>query len=131
MAKSKKIIRVKDVEKLAGLQCTRREAAGFLGVRIGTFDYKLKTDKRVKAAWERGKQLGLISLRRKQMRLAGTNASMAIFLGKQYLEQREITTHQLTGEDGGPIDIDVGLLKSEERDELRGLLDRATRSKEG
>ena len=128
MAKSKRTIKTVDVEKLGRLQCTEREAAAFLDIRVTTFKSLLTSDARVKKAWERGKQMGLISLRRKQIRLAGVNAPMAIFLGKNYLGQRDVSTHQLTGDDGGPIDIDVGQLNAGERDELRGLLTRATKS---
>jgi len=131
MAKSKRTIKTADVEKLGRLQCTIREAAAFLGIRVTTLHGLLKKDRRIKEAWERGKALGLVSLRRKQMRLAGVNAQMAIFLGKNLLGQRDVTTTQLTGEDGGPIDIDVSQLSSGERHDLRQLLTRATRTRRG
>ncbi len=128
MAISKRTIKTADVERVGRLQCTVREAAAFLGIRVTTMSSLLKKDKRIRDAWERGKSLGLLSLRRKQMRLSGVNAQMAIFLGKNYLGQRDVTTTQLTGEDGGPIDIDVSQLNSGERDDLRKLLSRATRT---
>ena len=131
MAKTGKTIKTEDLENLGGLQCTVREAAAFLRIRVTTLNDILRKNKKAKEAWERGKQMGLISLRRKQMRLARTNAAMGIFLGKNYLGQREVTTHQLTGEDGGPVDIDVGQLPVGERNELRKLLNRATVSKSG
>ena len=37
------------------------------------------------------RNIGKISLRRSQWRLAEKNVTMAIFLGKQYLGQREVT----------------------------------------
>jgi hypothetical protein len=130
MAKSNRpIVKTADVEKLGRLQCTVREAAAFLGIRVTTLGNLLKKDKRIRDAWERGKSLGLLSLRRKQMRLAGVKAQMAIFLGKNYLGQRDVSTTQLTGEDGGPVDIDVSKLDAGERNDLRQLLHRATRTR--
>lgn len=40
-------------------------------------------------AWEDGRETGLASLRRQQFKMAETNATMQIWLGKQYLEQRD------------------------------------------
>ncbi len=53
--------------------------------------------------WERGRGKGKVSLRRAQFKLAETNASMAIFLGKLYLGQRNVTTGDLSRTNGGPI----------------------------
>lgn len=128
MTRNKRTIKSVDVERLGRLQCTVQEAAAFLDIRVTTMTRLLRTDKRIKNAWERGKQLGFISLRGKQMRLAGNNATMAIFLGKNYLGQQDVSTHRLTGEDGGPIDLDVNRLEAGERDDLRELLNRATRT---
>jgi len=123
MAKS---IKPKDVERIARLQCTRAEAAAFLGIRVSSFDRLLRNNERVKDAWERGKQMGRISLRRKQHRLAAVNAPMSIFLGKNYLGQQDKVTTEHTGADGGPIEFDATKLTSEERDALRRLITRGS-----
>ena len=128
MATSKKI-KLSEIVKLGALQCTENEAAAWLGVRRHVFTRLLRTDPQVAAAWERGKNQGLISLRRKQHRLAKTNATMAIFLGKNYLKQRDMVTSEHTGPDGGPISVDYSKLTPEERNELRDIITRATRSK--
>jgi hypothetical protein len=112
-------VRSKDVEKVAKLQCTYREAAAFLGIGLNQFRNLLATNQRVKDAWERGINGGKLSLRRKQFRLAGGNASMAIFLGKQILGQRDIVTNEHTGADGGPVEIDASKLTQEARDAIR------------
>jgi hypothetical protein len=130
MATAKRI-KVRDVRRLGELQCTQREAAGFLGVRLHTFKRLLKDDEAVRDAWERGQQMGLVSLRRKQMRLASVNATMAKWLGIQYLNQRDVIHQELTGKDGGPIDIDLTALSPGERDELRKLLTRASQPGSG
>ncbi len=113
-------IRTKDIEKVARLQCTPREAAAFLGIRLHQFKSLLAKDEGVQRAWERGQMMGKISLRRKQFRLAGSNASMAQFLGKQMLNQRDIVTQEHTGEVG--VELDATKLSQEERDALRKAL---------
>lgn len=130
MARTDVEISLKDVRKLARLQCTREEAAAFLGIRKQTFNTLIQNDERVRDAWEQGKQLGKISLRRKQFKLADDSAPMAIFLGKQYLGQREIVTQEVSGRDGGPIEFDASELSQEERDAMRTLIQRGVKSDE-
>ena len=121
-----KKVRIKDIERIARLQCTRREAAAFLDIRVSTFDSLLRRDERVRDAWEKGQELGRIGLRRKQMRLASVNAPMAIFLGKNYLSQRDKITTEHTGAEGGPIQFTADNLDTEERNELRRLITRGS-----
>lgn len=87
----KKEIDKETFEKLCGLQCTAEEMCGFFDVSDKTL-YKWCKDTyndnfSVIYAQKRG--LGKISLRRAQWKLAEKNASMAIFLGKNYLGQRD------------------------------------------
>lgn len=123
-------VKTKDIEKMARLQCTMREAAAFLGIRVHQFKSLLARDEKARDAWERGLMMGRISLRRKQMRLAGGNASMAQFLGKNILGQRDVLTNEHTGDGGGPVEIDADKLTQEERNELRSLLTRSSKSRE-
>jgi hypothetical protein len=51
-------------------------------------------------------QVGKSSLRRAQWKLAEKNASMAIWLGKQYLEQKDIVEQNVNA-DGVKVIIDV------------------------
>lgn len=74
--------------------------------------------------------MGRVGLRRKQMRLADSNASMAIFLGKQMLGQKDVVTTEHTGADGGPVEIDASKLTQDERNELRELITRSGKSNE-
>lgn len=91
MARPLKEISQNDFEKLCGLQCTKEEICGFFGVTDKTLErwcrrtYKLGFSEVF--AQKRG--AGKISLRRSQFALAKKNANMAIWLGKQYLDQRE------------------------------------------
>lgn len=123
-------VKTKDIERLGRLQCTHREAAGFLNIRLNQFRTLLASNEKVKSAWEKGIQMGRISLRRKQMGLAGGNATMAIFLGKQILGQRDIVTNEHTGADGGPVEIDASKLNQEERDAIRRSLVKSGKSSE-
>ena len=73
------------VEKLGQIQCTIKECSGFLVIPEGT----LKDRPDFSAAWHKGLEVGKISLRRTQFRLAEKSAGMAIWLGKQYLGQTD------------------------------------------
>jgi hypothetical protein len=80
---------LKTLGELAKLFCTQAEAAGFLGVAIRTFTNFLTNHEVAKNVWEDGLQHAKISLRRKQLALADKNAPAAIFLGKNYLGQKD------------------------------------------
>jgi hypothetical protein len=121
-------VKLRDIERMGRLQCTHREAAAFLDIRVHQFRNLLVKDQGAKRAWERGLMSGHISLRRKQMRLAGVNASMAQFLGKQYLGQKDVVTQEHTGDVG--VEIDASKLSQAERDDLRKLLNRSGKSAE-
>lgn len=125
-------VKIADVKKYAKLQCTDAELAAFLGIRLHTLRSLKQKDERVRKAIEDGRALGRISLRRVQYRLATVNPSMAIHLGKVYLGQKDVTRHEHTGEDGGPIEsIDVTNLSKAERGDLRRLLSRVTQKTPG
>ena len=78
-------------EKLCGLQCTIEEIASFFNCCDDTINnWCKKTYGEVFSAVYKSKSgSGKISLRRIQFKLAEKNPSMAIWLGKQYLGQRE------------------------------------------
>lgn len=91
MARPKKEIDKKQFENLCGLQCTKEEICGFFEISEKTLNAWCKRTYHqsfsLVFAQKRGK--GKISLRRNQFRLAEKNANMAIWLGKQYLDQKE------------------------------------------
>jgi hypothetical protein len=125
-----KSIKISEARKLAALQCTHVEAAAFFGMSTTKWRKCLDSDKRLKAAWEEGKQSGKINLRRKQFRLANTNAQMAIHLGKQVLEQTDSKSIELSGPNGGPMEMDLTKLSSSERKQLRHLLTQSATNSE-
>lgn len=76
------------VQALGRLQCTNEEIASCLGTTDSTL-LNAQNKEVFLGALEKGKAEGRMSLRRIQMKLAETSATMAIFLGKQILGQRE------------------------------------------
>lgn len=79
-----------EFEKLAGLQCTQEEIAEWFGVSVATIESRLK-EPAYRDAWTRGKAKGKVALRRAQFNNAvkRNNASLQIWLGKQWLGQRD------------------------------------------
>jgi hypothetical protein len=100
-------INLVELEKLCALQCTQAEIASWFGVSRPTVERRAQ-EPEYREAMERGYARGRISLRRKQMQLAEQgNATMLVWLGKQYLGQKDIGQAQLTGPDGGPPQIEI------------------------
>ena len=94
-------IKKEDFEKLCALQCTEEEIAGFYDCSVDTINNWCKKtyNETFSETYKKKSAKGKMSLRRYQFKLAERNASMAIFLGKQYLGQRDIietgTTEEL------------------------------------
>ena len=82
------------VEKLANIQCTQEEIASFLGISSRT----LLRDEKFKELFSKGRENGKMSLRRIQWKHAEKSVPMAIWLGKQYLRQKDIIEASTTGE---------------------------------
>ena len=91
MARPHKQIDQKHFESLCGLQCTLEEICGFFDVTDKTLDgwCKRTYGTSFSEVFKQKRGTGKISLRRAQFRLAEKNANMAIWLGKQYLGQRD------------------------------------------
>jgi len=78
-----------ELEKLAALQCTNEEIAFWFGVTTRTVERR-RQQRPFREAIERGRAKGRISMRRAQLRmLEKGNATMGIWLGKQYLGQSD------------------------------------------
>lgn len=91
MARPQKEIDEKDFAKLCGLQCTLSEIAGFFECSQDTIERWCERTygERFADIYKKLSGTGKISLRRAQFRLAEKNANMAIWLGKQYLGQKD------------------------------------------
>lgn len=92
-------------DKLCAIQCSRREIAAFFGCSEDTIERAVKRTHKItfEAHVATKRQAGLVSLRRKQFEVAlSGNRTMLIWLGKQYLGQKdrsEVDTRDLTIED--------------------------------
>ena len=91
MARPRKEIDSDQFEKLCGLQCTLAEIAGWFDCSEDIIERWCKRTfgKGFADTFKTHSQSGKISLRRYQFKLAEKNAAMAIFLGKQYLGQKD------------------------------------------
>ena len=103
----KKEIDYTTVEKLANIQCTQEEIASFLGISSRT----LLRDEKFKELFAKGRENGKMSLRRIQWKHAEKSVPMAIWLGKQYLGQKDVIEASTTGE------TKINIVKSLPRDE--------------
>ena len=82
----KKKIDYDTVEKLANIMCTQEEIASYLDLSVRT----LQRDKEFCRIYKKGIDKGRMSLRRQQYKAAESgNTTMQIWLGKQYLSQRD------------------------------------------
>lgn len=90
MGRPRKEIKQKEFENLCGIQCTKLEICAFFDVTDKTLESWCKRTYHAgfSEVFAQKRGLGKISLRRKQWQLAEKSASMAIWLGKQYLDQR-------------------------------------------
>lgn len=81
----------KEFEKLCALQCTLVEIAGWFSVSEDTIERWCADTYKCNFAeiYAQKRGVGKVSLRRTQWKMAETNPSMAIFLGKQYLGQKD------------------------------------------
>ena len=90
------------VKKLAGIQCTQSEIAAWLGCSVDT----LLRDEKFCEIYKTGIENGRMSVRRHQWRaLEDGNTTMLVWLGKQYLGQKD--KNELTGADNGPVQLVV------------------------
>ena len=94
----KKVIDYALVEKLANIQCTEVEIAEIIDISTRT----LQKDKEFLRIYKKGLESGKSSLRRLQWKAAEKgNPTMLVWLGKQYLNQKdksEIEQHNLNTE---------------------------------
>lgn len=106
----KKYIDKQLFEQLCGLQCTLEEMEAFFNCdhkTIARWCRETYEGKRFSQVFREKRQIGKISLRRKQLRLAERSAAMAIFLGKNYLGQKDDPEEAASAEDAVSIVDDV------------------------
>ena len=91
LPRPRKEIDQKAFESLCGLQCTKEEICGFFDLTDKTLENWCRRTYKAgfSEVFKQKRGLGKISLRRHQWRLAEKNAAMAIWLGRNYLGQKE------------------------------------------
>ena len=106
-------------EKLCEIQCTLEEIANVLKCSMDTVERWCKRTYEMSfaEAFKKYSATGKMSLRRNQFKLAETNATMAIWLGKQYLGQRDVQVVDATVKDNTPK-VDLSQLSRQEILEL-------------
>ena len=84
-------LNLSELQKLCRLNCTMPEIAAFFDVPLRTLEDKYTNDENVRNAIDKGRNEGKLSLRRKQIQIMDetNNPTMAIWLGKQLLGQRD------------------------------------------
>ena len=93
-------IKKETFESLCGIQCTKEEICAVLNVSEKTLNAWCNSEygKNFSLVFAEKRDFGKSSLRRTQWKLAEKNPTMAIFLGKQYLGQKdnvEVRSEQL------------------------------------
>lgn len=104
MGRPRKEIDRNNFEKLCAMMCTQEEIAGFFNCHIDTINNWCKREygETFSDTFKRLSASGKISLRRTQWRHAERNVTMAIWLGKQYLGQRD--RHSVEHQDLGKVE---------------------------
>ena len=100
-------------ENLCAMQCTLMEMCDWFGVCHDTLEDWCKREydgKNFSEVFEEKRGKGKISLRRAQFMLAQKNAAMAIFLGKNYLDQKDDPTKDINADEDKPYSIDSLLI---------------------
>jgi hypothetical protein len=98
VGRPQKEINWENFENLCGLQCTSEEMAGFLKIHRETLYDRVKDNygEEYSTIYKRYADQGKCSLRRNQFVIAKKNATMAIWLGKQYLGQKDLPIETTT-----------------------------------
>lgn len=91
------------------IECPDTEIAAEFGCHEDTIKNRRRDEPKFEAAIQRGRRRARSELRKSQFAAAKNgNPAMMIWLGKQYLDQHEVSRHELTGAEGKPIEVDHG-----------------------
>jgi hypothetical protein len=96
-----------EFDKLCAIQATLEEIAGWFQCSVDTIENKVKEEKGMLFSeyYAQKRSTGKISLRRAQHNMALKNPTMAIWLGKNWLDQsdknevKQVTTHAISNDD--------------------------------
>ncbi len=108
VGRPEKFIDWSQVQKLCGIQCTEDEISQFTGVSVDVLHRACKRVHGMNFAdfFKQNRGQGKVSLRRYQWQAAQKgNPTMLIWLGKQFLQQSDKNTHEISGPGGKPIEV--------------------------
>ena len=101
------VVSLDDVRKLAAKLHSTGELASCLGISRATLERRLQ-EPEFQAAFEEGREAGCAKVRAKQLELAlAGNPTMLIWLGKQYLGQRDTIDQNFGAAGGGKLQIEI------------------------
>lgn len=93
-------------EKLSAIMCSQEEIANILEISVRT----LQRDEEFCRVFKKGQDTGKMSLKRKQFEVANKgNTAMLIWLGKNYLGQKEVPDDFGIAEDSEDLMKQAGL----------------------
>ena len=95
------------ITMLSGYMCTDEEIAYEMGTTVDTL-HNSRNNEVFSECKKKGLAHGKASLRRKQFKMAERSAAMAIFLGKQYLNQKDDPTPASNDDGALHIHYDYG-----------------------
>lgn len=98
-------------EKLCSILCTKEEIAGWFECSEDTIERWCKREYKTNFAevLKRKSQKAKISIRRSQLKMAEKNVTMSIWLGKQYLGQKDDPDESYDQEDTDTFFKEAGL----------------------
>lgn len=107
----KKEIDFKILEGMCGVQCTLKEIASCFNCSEDTIERRCKEETGLRFAdfYKKHQSSGKISIRRAQYKLAveNLNPSMLIWLGKQYLDQKDKNEMTDESETAKPVQVKI------------------------
>lgn len=113
MGRKKIEINKEEFEELCKMMCTRQELCNFFKIAPSTLIgwCKRTYGGDFQTVYKRFSEYGKRSIRRNQFKLCEHNSSMAIWLGKQYLGQRDFDREKQTEKDNGLLEEFAEILK--------------------
>ncbi len=108
--KPKIVFNLRQLTRMAREGCSHDTMAAIMDVSRSVLQVAIAEDSKVARALEVGRARMCRSLHQAQFRSAtGGNVTMQIWLGKNDLGQRDVKAIEVSGADGGPIDLTADL----------------------
>ncbi|MBL0233222.1 MAG: hypothetical protein IPQ08_06115 [Chitinophagaceae bacterium] len=122
---------IEQIKTMSGLGLTQRQIGLILKMPLATFETVMRRDPRVRPALEEGVAIALKNVTQTayQMAISGKVPAMTMFYLKTRAGWRETQAIELTGGNGGPLELLVAPKQLQrELDELKGKYEAALRN---